>query len=101
MTDGAGEDVNIWEFKSERPKYSKIRLSLKETQCASAEKEIIFLIQKKSFVPVTAYSEGMTFSSSHKKPDGYSSVILESFTQYVIILFHINYKTTYCGFIRL
>lgn len=62
MTDKPGEDVNILEFKNEKPKYSKICLSLNKTQCASVEKEIIFcLIQKKSFVPITAHCEGMTF----------------------------------------
>lgn len=62
VTNEPGEEANVLELKSENPKYSKICLSLNKTQCASVEKEIIVcLIQKKSFVPVTAYSEGMTF----------------------------------------
>lgn len=59
--DKAGEDVKVLEFKSKKPKYSKIYLSLNKTQCVSVEKELICIIQKKSFVPITAYSEGITF----------------------------------------
>jgi len=102
MTDKPGEDVNILEFKSRKPKYSEICLSLNKTQCASVEKEIIIcLTQKKPFLPITAYSEGRTFSSPLKSQNGCSSIILESFTQYARVLFHINYKTTHCRFIRL
>lgn len=62
MTDKPGEDTNILEFKRGKTKYLKICLPLNKTQYASVEKEIIIcLIQKKSFVPITAYSEGMTF----------------------------------------
>lgn len=61
MADKPGEDMNVLEFKREKSKCLKICLPLNKTQYASVEKEIIiYLIQKQSFVPITAYSEGMT-----------------------------------------